>query len=309
MIQIIKNRIGAILCLTLALQWTGVKGQQAPQYTQYMYNTTVLNSGYTGTSANFEANVLYRTQWVGLDGAPETQSFTIQGRTGKRIGLGLTAVNDNIGASNNVKVNGHFAYELPTGQKTKLSLGLNAGLDILNIDWSKGIYSDDLDPVFRENLNETRPMFGVGAYFYSDRWYLGLSTDNFLNSEIYSDDDRAVTDRKSQYYFMAGYVMDLSSSVKFKPAMLTKHVAGTPLTLDVSANFLLQEKVSLGVAYRYDDAVSILAGLHFAKRFFVGYAYDYSLTGLDNYNDGSHEIILKYSVFDVNKRALSPRFF
>lgn len=309
MIHLIRNHIGALIFLAMLVCFTSVIGQQAPQYTQYMYNTAALNPGYTGTNANFEANVLFRSQWVGLDGAPETQSFTIQGRTGKKVGLGLTALNDNIGASNNVKVNGLFAYELTTGYHTKLSLGLNAGLDILNIDWSKGTYADGLDPVFSDNLSKTRPIFGVGAFFYAEKWYLGASTDNFLNSDIYNDDSATVTDRKSQYYFMGGYVFDLSDSVKFKPAFLTKHIAGAPLTLDLSANFLLQEKVNLGLAYRYDDALSILAGIHLAKKFFVGYAYDYSITGLDNYNNGSHEIILKFTVLDVNKRALSPRFF
>lgn len=130
-----------------------------------------------------------------------------------------------------------------------------------------------------------------------------------MNSKVYNDNEQTVTDRKSQYYVMGGYVIDLSDAIKFKPAFLTKHVSGAPITVDVSANFLLQEKVNLGVAYRYDDAISALVGFHLAKNFFVGYAYDYSLTGLDNYNDGSHEIILRYTVFDISKKALSPRFF
>ncbi|MEX0360333.1 MAG: type IX secretion system membrane protein PorP/SprF [Allomuricauda sp.] len=305
----LEHNLGLLMCLIFIIQFTEVKAQQMPQYTQYMYNTTILNPGYTGTSGNLEANVLYRSQWVGLDGAPETQSFTLQGRLGNKIGLGLTALNDNIGAANNVKVNGHFAYEIPTGYNTKLSLGLNAGLDVLSVDWSKGTYSNAQDPVFSDNLNKTRPIFGIGAFWYSEKWYLGVSTDNFLNSKIYNDDEQTVTDRKSQYYFMGGYVMDVSNSIKFKPAVLTKHVAGAPFTLEILANFLLQEKGSLGVAYRYDDAISALAGFYLAKKFFIGYAYDYTVTGLDNYNNGSHEIILKYAVLDANKRALSPRFF
>ena len=305
----IKNKLGALFCLILCISIFEVQSQQAPQYTQYMYNTAVINPGYTGTSGNLEANLLHRSQWVGLDGSPETQSFTIQGRMGQKIGLGLSALNDNIGASNDVKINGHFAYQIQTGYFTKLSLGINAGVDILSIDWSKGTYSDGMDPVFSENLTETRPIFGFGAFFYSDQWYLGLSTDNFINSKVYKDNESTVADRKSHYYFMGGYVMDMGPDVIFKPALLTKFVSGAPLTVDISANFLINEKVNVGLSYRYDDAISILAGFHFGKKFFVGYAYDYSITGLDNYNDGSHEIILKYTVFNKNKRALSPRFF
>ena len=282
--------------------------QQQPQYTQYMYNTAVLNSGYAANGL-LEAALLHRSQWVGIDGAPETQSLSVQGRLREKIGLGLTVVNDNIGAANNLYANRTFSYTIPTGYTTKLSLGINAGIDILKVDWSKGTFEDGQDPIFAENLNTVRPVFGAGAYFYGEKWYLGISTHNILNSQIYSDDDETVTDRKSQYYFMAGYVIDLSDNLKFKPALLTKHAAGVPITVDFSGNFLIKEILALGLAYRYDDAISALAGVHISKSFFLGYSYDYSLTGLKSYNDGSHEIILKYNLFDASKRALSPRFF
>lgn len=297
-----------LLLLILVIPVYAVFAQQPPQYTQYMYNTMVLNSGYTGTSSKIEALLLHRSQWIGIDGAPENQSFSIHGKLKDKIGIGLSATNDNLGASNTIEVNGNFAYEIRTGYYTKLSLGVNAGVNILNVDYSKGIYADSMDPLFQENLSSTRPVLGVGAFFYSTKWYAGLSTQNLLNSEIYNDDEM-VSNRKSQYYIMGGYVFDLSETLKFKPAVLAKHVAGAPLTVDISGNFLINEKLSLGLAYRYDDAVSALAGINLSSKFFVGYAYDYSLTDLNNYNDGSHEIILRYNVFDNNKRALSPRFF
>lgn len=298
-----------LLVLVFGLQAYVSKAQQPPQYTQYMYNTMVLNSGYTGTIGKLEATLLHRSQWVGIDGSPENQSFSIHGKVKDKIGLGLSAINDNLGASNTIDINGNFAYELVTGYNTKLSLGINAGLNVLNVDWSKGIYADDQDPIFMENVNTIRPIVGVGAYFYSNKWYVGLSTQNLFNSKIYNDDDKMLTDRKIQYYVMGGYVFELSRSLKFKPAFLTKHVAGAPITVDLSANFLIVEKLSLGLAYRYNDAISALAGFYISPKFFVGYAYDHSLTGLRNYNDGSHEIILKFNALSGNKRALSPRFF
>ncbi|MCL5246208.1 type IX secretion system membrane protein PorP/SprF [Cellulophaga sp. 20_2_10] len=301
----IKHLVLVVILCSISI----ANAQQAPQYTQYMYNTMSLNSGYTGTGGNLEATVLHRSQWVGLDGAPTSQSFSIQGKLKERIGVGLSAINDKLGASNNIVVNANFAYELPLGYTTKLSLGLNAGLDILNIDWSKGSYSNNLDPIFNQNNKDVRPVLGIGAFMYGTKWYAGLSTQNLFNSEIYNDKDDIVTDRKSQYYAMAGYVFDLSRNLKFKPSILTKHVSGAPVTVDVSGNFLINEKFSLGAAYRYDDAVSALAGFHITKELFLGYAYDYSLTDLGDYNNGSHEIILKYSVFNSKKRALSPRFF
>ncbi len=295
--------------IAFLLQLYKISAQEPPQYTQYMYNTMQLNSGYTGTNGTLDAALLHRSQWVGIDGAPENQSFSIHGKVKDKIGLGLTATNDNLGASNAINVNANFAYEIKTGYYTKLSLGINAGINILNIDWSKGIYANNLDPMFSENLSSTRPVFGAGAYFYSTNWYVGLSSQNLLSSEVYNNEDAMVTNRKSQYYFMGGYVFQLSENLKFKPAFLTKHVAGAPITVDLSGNFLIKDKLSLGAAYRYNDAISALAGFYITPKFFLGYAYDYSTTALGDYNNGSHEIILKYTVFNSKKRALSPRFF
>tara|TARA_R110000868_G_scaffold90813_2_gene251677 strand:+ start:729 stop:1655 length:927 start_codon:yes stop_codon:yes gene_type:complete len=307
-----KNNISIIKILsTLAFVFVSVVGysQQRAQYTQYMYNTQTLNAAYTGTQGTLAASLLYRSQWVGIDGSPETQSFSSHGLVKDRIGLGLTIVNDNLGATNNFEVNANFAYHIKTGRETTLSLGLNAGLDILNVDYSKGNYANGLDPIFQENLNNLRPMVGAGIFYYGAKWYLGASSNNLLNSQLYDSDDEIITERKSQYYFMGGYVFDINDSVKFKPAVLTKHVAGSPITVDVSANFLLRERLSLGLAYRYDDAVSALAGFHITNKFFLGYAYDYTTTNLGDYNSGSHEIILTYNLEGLKKRALSPRFF
>ncbi|MBU2899703.1 PorP/SprF family type IX secretion system membrane protein [Maribacter dokdonensis] len=307
-----KNNISYIKQITvLIVAFSALQGygQQRAQYTQYMYNTQTLNAGYTGTQGTLAASLLYRSQWVGIDGSPETQSFAAHGLVKERIGLGITIVNDNLGAINDFEVNANFAYHIRTGRNTKLSLGLNAGIDILNVDYSKGNFANGLDPIFQENINKLRPMVGAGAFYYGAKWYLGASSTNLLNSQIYNSDDDVLTERKSQYYFMGGYVFDINESLKFKPAILTKHVAGSPITVDVSGNFLLRERLSLGLAYRYDDALSALAGFHITDKFFLGYAYDYSITNLGDYNSGSHEIILTYNLEGLKKRALSPRFF
>lgn len=152
-----------MVCLISMFSIQDISAQQPPQYTQYMFNTAVLNPGYTGVGGKIEGNLLYRSQWVGIEGAPENQSFSLHAKANDRIGLGITATNDKLGASNNVNLNGNFAYEITTGYKTKLSLGLNAGLDILQVDWSKGTFANQQDPLFRENINQTRPIFGAAA--------------------------------------------------------------------------------------------------------------------------------------------------
>lgn len=284
-----------------------VSGQQQQQFTQYMYNPLSLNSGYV-TDQKLEAGIIHRSQWVGIDGAPSTQSLTIAGRTGRRVGLGLTLMNESIGPANNLDFNGVFSYNIPLSYSMSLSFGMNFGVDILNIDWSKGSSADQEDPGLINGTNVT-PIIGAGAYLHGDRWYIGLSTPNFIKTEAYNDEQELVIDKTTQFYLMGGYVFDITPDFKLRPSTLMKYNDGSPVTVDVSLNVLLQERFTAGLSYRFNDAVSALLGFHISRSFFVGYAYDYSTTELNKYNDGSHEIMLKYTVPMFNTRAKSPRFF
>lgn len=284
--------------------------QQQPQYTQYMYNTISINPGYTGTNGRLEGILLHRSQWVGLDGAPTTQSLGIHGKTGLNTGLGLSVINDKIGPQNQQYFNASFGYRINLSENTILSLGLNAGASLLNIDWSEGMYQSQTDNAFNSNVNnKTRLIFGSGGFLYGNNWYVGLAVPNFFITESYDDIEESVIRRKTHYYLQGGYVWDLSSSVKFKPAFLVKVVEGAPVTYDASANFMINEKFVLGAGYRFADAFSAMAGFQISNSFFIGYAYDHSVTKLQKYNDGSHEIILKFNLNDKSKLARSPRFF
>jgi type IX secretion system PorP/SprF family membrane protein len=152
-------------------------------------------------------------------------------------------------------------------------------------------------------------VLGAGAYLYSDKWYAGLSVPNFLRNDYYDDIQESVISDQLHYYFIGGYVFDLSDSVKFKPSVLVKAVKGSPLSTDVSANFLLKEKLTLGASYRWDDSVSALAGFQISEGFFLGYSFDYTVTELNKYNDGTHEIILRYQFTRKTSTIKSPRFF
>ncbi|MCX2679308.1 type IX secretion system membrane protein PorP/SprF [Galbibacter sp. EGI 63066] len=303
-----KNTITIALITFFVASIQTATAQQYPQYTQYMYNTMVLNSGYAGAN-RLEVGLLHRSQWTGLDGAPSIQSLTIGGRGGERIGLGFTLVNDNIGPSNQLDMNGVFSYSIPISYNTRLSFGMNVGIDILNVDWSKGEYADPNDPNFNENLNNLRPIIGAGTYLYSDKWYLGLSTPNFVKTETYNDDDQLVIDKSTQFYLMGGYVFDMGPQLRLKPATLIKYTEGTQITVDVSLNALVMDKFTFGGSYRFNDSMSAMFGLQISRNFFAGYAFDYATTELNRYNDGSHEIMLKYTLPNLNRRATSPRFF
>jgi len=306
----LKN-IKGFLWLLFTLSGLNVMAQQNPEYTQYMYNTITVNPGYTGSVGTLEANLLLRKQWVNIDGAPQTGTFGIHSPIGnKKVGLGLNIISDDLGPSTEQTLTGNLSYSLDLGVETKLAFGLKAGVRLLDIDWSKGRFYDANDALLNNNINNKfMPTVGSGAYMYSNKWYVGLSVPSFLRYDFYDDVQESVVSDKLHYYLIGGYVFDLSDAVKFKPSVLVKAVEGAPWATDFSANFLLQEKLTLGASYRMDDSVSALVGLQFAKDFFIGYSFDYTVTNLNKYNDGTHEVILRYQMPQKSTTIKSPRFF
>lgn len=298
------------LAFLLLISMKGI-AQQDPGYTQYMYNPLTVNSAYAGSTETLEAVLIHRSQWVGIDGAPSTQSFTVHSPLANdKIGLGFSAVNDNLGPSNELYLDANFSYTLMLSYGTRLALGVKAGARMLNVDWTKGRFYDDSDVLLNSNIdNKFSPSIGAGAYLYGEKWYVGASVPNFIRSDYYDDVQESVNLERLHYYLMAGYVFDLSEGLKFKPAMLARGVSGAPISLDVSANFLIQDTFTIGAGYRWDDSVSVLAGFQINKNFFVGYSYDYTTTDLNKYNDGSHEILLRFQLSSKTNQIKSPRFF
>lgn len=308
---IIKNMFSKhnLIVLSIGLLSLISTAQQNPQFTNYMYNTMTVNPAYAGQRETFSGLALHRSQWVGIEGAPETQTFSVHSPLkNEQIGLGLNVVNDAIGPSNETFVDANFSYTLLLNDfDLKLSLGASAGVHFLNTDWSKGTFKDP-DVVFGENVNLISPTVGAGAYLHSRKFYIGLSVPNMLQTKHYDDFQESLATERMHIYLIGGYVFDLSPSVQFKPAFLTRAVSGAPLIVDVSANFWFNEKLTLGTAYRWEDSVSILAGIKLSKSFHFGYAYDINTTGISNYVGGSHEFFLRYELNRVGK-ILSPRFF
>ncbi|MXN89834.1 type IX secretion system membrane protein PorP/SprF [Flavobacterium sp. Sd200] len=301
------------LVLLLLLWAINLEAQQDPQYTQYMYNTLTINPGYTGSTGGIEANLLHRSQWIGIDGAPRTQSFSIHSpysQLYEHIGIGLSVVNDRIGPSDEVYVDGNFSYTILTGAEGKLAFGLKAGARVLNTDWSRGRYYQEGDPLLNNNINNRiAPALGAGIYYYTNNWYAGVSVPNFVRTNIYDDVKESIVSDRLHYYAIAGYVFNFSDNLKFKPAVMAKVVNGAPITVDASANFLIQETVTLGAAYRWNDAVSALAGVQVTENIFVAYSYDYSVTELNKYNNGTHEFMIRFQLLPKANRIRSPRFF
>jgi type IX secretion system PorP/SprF family membrane protein len=285
-----------------------------------MFNTMSVNPAYAGSRGQLSIAALYRSQWVGLDGAPETQTLNLHSPIrNSRVGYGISVVNDNIGDGTvqETYFDAVVSYTLEVSSEAKLSFGLKAGGHLLNLDFN-GLNNFDNEPIAGDNIeNKFSPNFGLGFYYHTDRFYAGLSAPNLLETDHFDNDQRDansvqfLSTERINFYLITGYVFELNPDLKFKPALLTKVVGGAPLQLDLSANFLINEKFSLGAAYRLDAAVSALAGFQISDQFMLGLAYDRETTELGGtqFNDGSFEVFLRFELIRSFQRTISPRFF
>lgn len=284
--------------------------QQDAQFTQYMYNTINVNPAYAGSRGAMSIFGLHRTQWVGLDGAPVTNALSLNTPLNEsNLGIGLSFINDRIGPTVENTVSVDVSYTIQATENYKLSFGVKATGNFFNVDAGK--LNSDPTVVDKSLVNYSKfsPNIGAGVYLHSDKSYIGISVPNFIETNRYNDNEVAIFKERINYYLIAGHVFDLNSDIKFKPALLTKVVEGAPLQVDVSANFMLYEKFVVGAAYRWDAAVSALAGFQVTDGLYIGYGYDMETTNLNNYNSGSHEIFLRYELFNNINKIISPRFF
>jgi len=317
-ISLVKEKVMKKLIITALVTLTsavGLLGQQDAQYTQYMYNTMAVNPAYAGSRGVLSLNGLHRSQWVGLDGAPRTQTINFHTPVSERLGVGLSIVNDDIGNGTRQETyfDGIVSYTIPTSDTGKLSFGLKAGGHLLNLDFNQlANYNGEANTVGLGNIDKKfSPNFGAGVYYHSDKYYIGLSVPNFLKTEHFDTSSSSLAEERMNLYLITGYVFDLNPNLKFKPAALVKAVSGAPLQLDVSANFMINEKFTLGAAYRWDAALSALFGFQISDQFMLGLAYDKETTELGNtsFNDGSFEILLRYEFKTRYKNVITPRFF
>ncbi|HZW64005.1 MAG TPA: type IX secretion system membrane protein PorP/SprF [Flavobacteriaceae bacterium] len=298
-----------IIALALLSCTVGL-AQQLPQFTQYMFNTISINPAYAGSRETLSIVGLHRSQWVGIEGAPSTQTLSIHSPlNNEKIGLGLSFIKDELGYENFSYLYGDFSYTIQTGQESKLAFGLKAGFTQYSLD---GQFRNDLsyDPNIFGIEDRWSPNIGAGVYWHTNRWYLGLSTPRILKTNHNRDNGYEALDRIS-YYFTGGYVLDLSENTKFKPAFLIKATNGAPISYDLTANFLFYEKFWLGGSYRINEsaaAVGAIADFQVSKQIRIGYAYEYPISDLNAYTDGTHEIIVMFELFR-EQRVKSPRYF
>ena len=315
----IRNKV-LILLGGLLLVCGTVVAQQDAQYTQYMFNTMSVNPAYAGSRGQLSVGALYRSQWVGLEGAPKTQTLNIQSPIrNSKLGYGVSIVNDQIGDGvvQETYFDAVISYTIDVSAEGKLSFGLKAGGNLLNLDFTK-LRNFDSEPIISDNIeNRFSPNVGVGLYYHAERFYAGLSAPNLLQTEHFDNSQQEagsvqfLSKERINFYLITGYVFDLNGNLKFKPALLTKVVGGAPLQVDMSASFMFNEQFTFGAAYRWDAAVSAMAGFQISDQFMIGLAYDRETTDLGGtqFNDGSFEVLLRYELVKSFQRLVSPRFF
>nr|WP_297306612.1 type IX secretion system membrane protein PorP/SprF [uncultured Flavobacterium sp.] len=300
-----KHIVLALLGITSSVGFA----QQEAQFTQYMYNTSTINPAYAGSRGGLTLFGQYRSQWVGLEGAPKTTSLTLNAPINySKLGYGVSFISDKLGAMSDNTIAVDLSYTIDVSYDYKLALGVKVSGNFLNVDYDKLTIYDPTEGT--SNItNQFTPNIGAGAYLYSDKTYFGLSVPYFLEQDRNGDNNYATMKQTMHIYAMAGHVFDISPEFKLKPALLAKVIQNAPLQLDISANALISNKLTLGASYRLSSAFSALAGFQLSDQVFIGYSYDSEVTKLANYNNGSHEILLRFELFNKYKRLTSPRFF
>lgn len=292
--------------------------QQDAMFTHYMYNTLAINPAYAGSRDALTVTALHRSQWVGFDGAPVTQTLTMHTPIfNNKIGLGLSVLNDKIGPVNNTSINADFAYKIHLSNKGILAFGLKGGINIMQGDLTSLELDQTGDEAFSQDIeSDLLPNFGFGVYYSTEKWYVGFSTPKLLENDFETSSSQGGTKLASEqrhYFLIAGTVfnLDQTGNLKLAPTTFVKVTNGAPIQADLTAMFILKDKIEMGAMYRTSDAAGLLLGYNFTEYLRLGYSFDWSFeNSTADYNSGSHEIMLRYDfVFKDKSKIRSPRYF
>ena len=294
------------------------EAQQDPHYTQYMYNMNIMNPAYAGSKENLAVGLLYRMQWVDIEGAPKTGTLSIHSPVGKNVGLGLSAVTDRIGPIEETNAYADFSYTLNLGGEHRLAFGIKAGATFHKVGLNSeigapGFVPDPNDPAFSQDINNTYLNVGAGLFYYTQKYYLAVSVPNVLKAthlDITHSGQQYKFGSETQHYFVTGgYVFDLNQNIKFKPSFMLKSSFEAPTSLDVSANFLFWNKFEIGATYRLEDSFGGMVNFAVTPNVRIGYAYDHITSDLNFTTPASHEFMLLFDLNFPKKVSVSPRYF
>jgi len=290
-----------------------LKAQPHPVSSLYMFDPMLINPAYAGVPVQFSATFIHRDQWVNLPGSPKTSSLSMQSSFFQsRVGIGLALTNDKIGIHEDFGLYATYAYHLPLSKKAKLSMGLQAGFNHLSSDFTLLHIRDLSDPNLQSRITKMNPNFGAGLYYYTEQLFLGFSTPFLLENKIV-DVEGVLSEAKQSrnYYFNGGYTFIPNQNFKVTPSILVRLQEGAPIGFDLNATASYKEIVGLGISYRSNDAFIFLFQLKLFNNMYLGYAYDYTTSDLNQFSNGSHEILLNYrfKIPGIHKGLLCPAYF
>lgn len=285
--------------------------QQDAMYTQYMCNTIAVNPGYAGSRDALTITALSRTQWMGINGRPVTNTLTLHSPlSNDALALGLSVVQEKIGPISSTQIYGDFAYRVHVSKSARLAFGLKAGINNYNIGLTGLKLNDQGDGVFAQDVkNSLTPNVGFGMYYYTPTFYVGLSAPKLLENKIQSASSATALDQRRHYFLIAGSVFDLDVDLKFTPTVLLKVVPNAPFEVDVTPMLLYREKFAVAPMYRLNNSIGAIVQYNFTDQFKAGYAYDYFFNQLSAVNKGTHEIMITYDFLFKSNKFRSPRYF
>lgn len=286
--------------------------QQDPLFTQYMFNKLLVNPAYAGSKELFTIDMLNRTQWVNIDGAPET--FTVSAHTAmknKNVGLGIYLFRDVLGPTNNQGLMGTYSYRLYFGQSS-LAFGLQFGFKYFDFDWNQ-MHVKDPDYLFDpHDIRRITPDANFGIYYQSNRMFMGVSSKQLLQNDYgYAkiDGKSSFSKLTRHFYLMGGYALPLDDKIIFRPSLMAKYTPNAPLQLDLNASILFSNVFWVGASYRTGSAIALLTEFRLSERLKLGYSYDFYLNELQPFNYGSHEIRIGFEFPLYESRMRTPRYF
>ena len=289
-----------------------VSAQQDPHYTQYMYNMSVINPAYAGSKENLTGGLLYRKQWVNVEGAPTTATFFVNSPVGKNVGLGLSAISDRIGPVEENNVYADFSYTLKLGEESRLAFGLKGGGTFHKVGLLDQVYynvPDANDGSFSQNSSRSFMNLGSGLFYYTNKYYVAFSVPNMLKSNYLDYNGQKFGSEVLHYFITGGYVFDLNPNLKFKPTTMIKSSFNAPTSVDLSANFLFNQRFEIGATYRTQDSYGAMVNYQITPGLRLGYAYDHITSSLKVTTPSSHEFIMLFDLNFPKKVSQSPRYF
>lgn len=307
-----KHTHKLLLGTLLMLASFSSNAQQETQHSMYFFNPVLLNPAYAGSQEAIQVTATVRDQWTNLKGAPKTQVLSLHSPLKKEnIGVGFTVLNDQLGITKNTGVYADLAYSIKVNKKNnRLAFGVKVGMDFFRQDFSSLRVNDNTDALYTEGFNYKKNLFNIGAglYYYGKRHYIGISTPRLVKNKINLASDQQAL-QENHYYAFGGIVIKLNPAINMRPSFIVKYVNNAPLSIEGNLSFLFYDKIWIGAMYRHKAATGLNIMYNINQNLRIGYAYDYQLTSLQKFSQGSHEIMLSYDLRSKAKGFKSPRYF